>query len=66
MLAVPQCLGSPLALGLSLVFVGALGRGGDQALWGVPQAEALGGVAQVQGFDMEDVLHVGWVGSVRP
>jgi len=41
-------------------------RGGGQAPWSVSQAEALGGVAQVDGANVEDVFEVSGVGGVRP
>lgn len=41
-------------------------RGVAQALRSVSEAEALGGVSQVEGADVEDVLEVSGVGGVRP
>lgn len=46
-------------------FPGARG-GGAKALRSVSQAEALGGVSQVEASDVEDVLQVGGVGGVGP
>lgn len=43
-----------------------VGGGRGQALWCVSQAEALGGVAQVEVTDVEDVLQSRGVRRIRP
>lgn len=40
--------------------------GSAQSLWSISETEALGGVSQVEGADVEDVFEVGGVGGVRP
>lgn len=68
---VPLCPCRPAAGPLFVVLVLVVGpcpggRGGDQVLRCVSEAEALGGVSQVEGADVEDVFEAGGVGGVGP
>ena len=51
---------------LVLLFGAGARSTGAEALRSVPEAKALGGVSQVEGADVKDVLEVGGVGGVRP